>query len=145
MTTLDPARAAALAAQFEGSPFSSKLGVRAERFEADRAVLTLPYTHDNTTVADVVHGGAILSLADIAATAAAWTAVEDPLNYRGITVDLSLTFIAAGRSQALTADARVVRRGGTLTFLEVTVENETGDVVAKALATYKLSRVGGGS
>lgn len=138
---LESARADLLKRQFEGSPFSKKLGVEAVRFEPDRAVLRLPYSEANTTVADVVHGGAVLSLADIAATAAAWTGVPNALEYRGITVDLSLTFIAAGRSQALTADAQVVRRGGTLTFLEVTITDEGGEVVAKALATYKLSKV----
>lgn len=138
---LEPARADVLKQQFEGSPFSRKLGVEAVRFEQDRAVLRLPYSEANTTVADVVHGGAILTLADIAATAAAWTGVPNALEYRGITVDLSLMFIAAGRAQALTADARVVRRGGTLTFLEVTVTDEGAEIVAKALATYKLSKV----
>jgi uncharacterized protein (TIGR00369 family) len=138
---LEQGRSDLLKQQFEGSPFSRKLGVEAVRFEEDRAVLRLPYMEENTTVADVVHGGAILTLADIAATAAAWTRVSNALEYRGITVDLSLTFIAAGRSQALTADAQVVKRGGTLTFLEVTIRDEGDEIVAKALATYKLSKV----
>ena len=58
-----------------------------------------------------------------------------------LTADVSLSFIAAGRAQALTADARIVRQGGSLTFLEVTVTNEDSEVVAEALVTCKLSKV----
>lgn len=130
-----------LARQFEGSPFSRKLGVKAVEFDYDRAVLQLPYQEENTTIANVVHGGAILTLADIAATAAAWTGVDDPTAWRGLTADLSLSFISAGRGQTLTADARVIRRGGTLTFIEVSVTDESGVIVARAMVTYKLSRV----
>jgi uncharacterized protein (TIGR00369 family) len=130
----------ALKDQFEGSPFASKLGVEAVHFEDGRAVFKLPFTEDNTTIADVVHGGAILTLADIAATAAAWAGIENPADHRGITADLSLTFLSAGRSQALTADAQILRRGKTLTYLEVDVKNEDGEAVAKALVTYKLSK-----
>ena len=139
--TLPQDRSEVLKKQFETSPFGARIGVRGVRFEHGRAVLELPFDPDNTTVADIVHGGAVLSLADIAATAAAWTTVENAFEYRGITADLSLSFIAAGRSQTLTADARVIRRGGTLTYLEVDVTNEDAEIVAKALVTYKLSRI----
>lgn len=140
MTGLTDTQRARLATQFEGSPFSRKLGVQAATFETDRAVLRLPFAEENTTIADIVHGGAILTLADIAATAAAWTGVDDPQQYRGLTADMSLSFVAAARRQALLADARVIRRGGTLTFIDVTVSSESGATVAKALVTYKLSR-----
>lgn len=140
MNDLSHARSTQLAQQFEGSPFSRTLGIEAVEFERDRTVFRLPYRHENTTIADVVHGGAILTLADIAATAAAWSGVEDPSAYRGLTANLSLSFVSAGRGQALLADARVIRRGGTLTFLDVTVTDAQGEMAARALVTYKLSR-----
>lgn len=141
MSGLTDTQRARLATQFELSPFSRKLGVQAVAFEPDRAVLKLPFAEENTTIADIVHGGAILTLADIAATAAAWTGVDDPQQYRGLTADMSLSFVSAGRGQALLADAQVIRRGATLTFVEVTVRDEAGEAVAKALVTYKLNRV----
>lgn len=133
--------ASALKQRFEASPFNRKLGVRGECFEVGRAVLRLDFATENTTVADIVHGGAIAALVDCAATAAAWTTVDDPPSHRGITVDLALNFIASGRSAALLADARVIRRGRSITYLECTVTNEEGEVVSKALVTYKLSRI----
>ena len=51
----------------------------------------------------------------------------------GLTVD----FVAAGRGD-LVADARVLRRGGSLCFCDVEVADADDRLVAKALVTYKL-------
>jgi uncharacterized protein (TIGR00369 family) len=120
------------------SPFARAAGVRLEAIEADRARLALPFTETVVTIGDLVHGGAISTLADCAAMAAAWSAVDvvgDPP--RGTTVGLSIDFLAAARGHDLLADARVLRRGGSLCFCDVEVR--AGDtLVAKALVTYKL-------
>ncbi len=121
------------------SPLSSKLGIRCQSVDDDTAVYVMPFRDDNTTVADIVHGGAILSLADCAATGAAWSTVADAERYRGLTVDLSLSFLSAARHTDLTAKARVVRRGGTICFCEVHIEDDSGVAIARASVTYKLS------
>jgi len=58
----------------EASPFVLELGISVEKIERDLAVLVLPFRQTSTTIADVVHGGALSSLIDTAATAAAWPA-----------------------------------------------------------------------
>lgn len=123
------------------SPFATKLGVSCELVEPDRAVFAMPFNEENTTVGDLVHGGATASLVDIAATAAAWSAIEDPEKHRGTTVDLSLSFVAAARSQELRADARVLRRGSTISFCSVEVTGDDGALVAQAKVVYKLTRL----
>lgn len=124
------------------SGYARKLGIRHVETTQDRAVYELPFSADNVTVADVVHGGAILSLADIAATGAAWSAIDDPGRYQGLTIDLSNAFMSAARSADLTAEARVMKRGGTVCFLEVDVRNKaTGESVARTKVVYKLSRL----
>ena len=60
------------------SEYAKKLGIVCERVQDDRAVYSMAFRTDNVTVADVVHGGAICSLADVAATGAAWSAVTEP-------------------------------------------------------------------
>jgi uncharacterized protein (TIGR00369 family) len=133
-----PAGVDLMKAFIEGSPFAKTLGLRPDTIEQDHVVLVMPFAESNVTIGDVVHGGAISSLVDTAATAAAWTGVEDPGNARGTTVALSVTFVAAARGQDVTADARVVRRGKTICFCEVDVTDAAGTVVAQGLVTYKL-------
>jgi uncharacterized protein (TIGR00369 family) len=124
------------------SAFAKKLGIVCDHVEDDRAVYSMPFREDNVTIADVVHGGAIASLADTAATGAAWSTITEPGRYRGITIDLSLSFIAAARSCGVVADARVVKRGGTVCFCDVTLTAANSDeLIAKCKVVYKLSRI----
>jgi uncharacterized protein (TIGR00369 family) len=119
------------------SPFGSGLGLRLEHIEKDRARVVLPYDESVTTYADIVHGGAVSTLVDVAATAAAWSAAEPTGTPRGATIGLSVDFLRAARAGDLEADARVIRRGRSICFCEVDVR--LGDeLVAKGLVSYKL-------
>jgi uncharacterized protein (TIGR00369 family) len=60
----------------EHSPFASHLGIRLESLCEGEAELSLPYDDKLATMGDVVHGGAINSLIDAAAAAAAVSAAE---------------------------------------------------------------------
>ena len=141
-TTHEPQRSPATGAEVIGqfllhSPFVLHLGIRLESIEPDRARLVLPYREELATIGDVVHGGALSALVDTAAMAAAWSA-HDSGPLRGTTVGLSVDFVAAARGQPVTADARVIRRGSSLSFCDVDVTDEEGRVVAKGIVIYKL-------
>jgi len=123
----------------ESSPFVAHLGIRTDAMEPNRAVLSMPFTDSLPTLGDVIHGGAISSLIDTAAAAAAWSGAEVPDRPRASTVGITVDFLAPARGQAVTADARVVRRGGSgLCFCQVDVAAEDGTQVALALVTYQL-------
>ena len=123
----------------DSSPFVAQLGIRLEEMEPDRVRLAMPFTDSLPTMGDVIHGGAISSLIDTAAAAAAWSGAEVPERPRASTIGLTVDFLAPARGQGVTADARVVRRGGTgLCFCEVSVAAEDGTQVALALVTYQL-------
>jgi uncharacterized protein (TIGR00369 family) len=122
----------------QASPFVVQLGITADKLDDGMVVLTLPFRSEHTTIGDVVHGGALSSLIDTAATAAAWTGADVSGGLRGTTVALTVNFVGAARSQDVTATARVVRRGKTLVFVDVEVTGADGLVVARGLATYKL-------
>ena len=121
-----------------GSPFVGHLGIELVEVGDDRAVLRLPFRPELATMGDLVHGGAIASLVDTAAMAAAWATPELPAELKGTTVGLSLDFLRAGRGAELRAHARVLRRGGSLCFCDVEVADPDGALVAKAQVTYKL-------
>jgi uncharacterized protein (TIGR00369 family) len=122
-----------------GSPFGRKLGITCEKVEEDRVVMRLPWTPDHTTIGDMVHGGAISALVDVAATGACWATPDLAPGARGTTIGFSLSFLNAGRAQDLLADASVVQRGRQVVIAEVDVKGADGKHVARALVTYKRS------
>jgi uncharacterized protein (TIGR00369 family) len=138
MTSPLPSGAELIREYLRTSPYVSHLGMRLTTLQPGLAVLTLPFTEALVTVGGVVHGGAIASLIDTAATAAAWSDVEAPTNGRGATVSLTVSYLAAATGEDLTATARVLRRGRSLVYLDVDVTGASGQAIAKGLATYKL-------
>lgn len=119
------------------SPLPAALGIRLESIEPDQAQLALPWSDRLATMADVVHGGAIATLADTAAMAAAWATDDVPQSLTGATVSLTLDYLAAARGD-LVADAHVLRRGSRLVYLRVDVADAAGTVVAAGQAVYSL-------
>jgi uncharacterized protein (TIGR00369 family) len=123
----------------DNSPFVRHLGIAVAGMEPDHAVLSMPFTDSLPTMGDVVHGGAISSLIDTAAAAAAWSGAEVPERPRASTVGLTVNFLRPARGEGVSADARVIRRGGSgLCVCEVKVTAEGGTEVATALVTYQL-------
>jgi uncharacterized protein (TIGR00369 family) len=132
------AKGAAIMREFiPNSPFARHVGLEIDSLEADHARLRLPFREEVATMGDLVHGGAIGTLADTAAMAAAWCTDDVPESLRGTTVGLTVDFLAAGRGDLL-AEARVLRRGGSLCFCDVAVTDSERRLVAKGLVTYKL-------
>jgi uncharacterized protein (TIGR00369 family) len=121
------------------SPYGRLLGAELVEVGEDRAVVRLPYRDALATVADTVHGGAIASLVDLAATAAFWASPHVGPGARGTTIGFSLSFLAAGRGEDLLATATVRRRGREVSTGDVSVCDASGREVAAALVTYKLS------
>jgi uncharacterized protein (TIGR00369 family) len=123
----------------ENSPFVAQLGISLEEMEPDRARLALPFNESLPTIGDVVHGGAISSVIDTAAAAAAWSGADVPERPRASTVGLTVDFLSPARGKDVSADARVVRRTGSgICFIEVSVTDSDGTQVALALVTYQL-------
>ncbi|KUI04501.1 PaaI family thioesterase [Mycobacterium sp. IS-3022] len=138
-TTTPPQTGPDVLAQFiPQSPFVAKLGIVAERLDGVEIRLRMPWDESNVTVGDMVHGGAIAALADVAVMAAAWAQTEMPESLRGVTTSMSMQFLAPARGTDLVALGRVLRRGRTLVNCEVDVVTPGGDAVAKAIATYKV-------
>ena len=120
------------------SPHAAQLGIRIDSIGTDEAVLELPFKPELATIGQVVHGGVIGALIDTAAMAAAWATDDVPEELAGSTVSLSVNFAAAADGVDLRAHGRVAKRGGRLSFCEVTVTDPEGTVVAHGIATYRF-------
>lgn len=119
------------------SPFVGHLGIELSSLGDGEAELVLPYRPELATMGDVVHGGAIATLIDTSAMAAAWAGAEVPERLRGATVSLSVDYLAPADGQDLVATAQVVRRGRRLVNVRVEVAAE-GSPVAIAIVTYQI-------
>lgn len=124
------------------SPFVVKLGIVAERLDEDEVRLRLPWDPSNVTIGDMVHGGAIATLADLTVMAAAWCGAQAPPQLRGVTVSMALDFMAPARASDVIGVGRVLRRGRSLVNCEAEIVDPQGTLVAKALATYKVGLAG---
>jgi uncharacterized protein (TIGR00369 family) len=120
------------------SPFVTKLGIVAEVLDGDEVRLRMPWDPTNVTLGDMVHGGAIATLADVTVMAAAWAGVHATESLRGVTTSMALQFLSPARATDLIGVGRVLRRGKTLVNCDVDVVTPEGEAVAKAIATYKV-------
>jgi len=139
--SVDPRNAAMLESVLGGSPVARALGIRFDVVEPDHVELLLPFSMNNITVGDMVHGGVIATLIDVAGAAAAFSAVDLEAVKGGATGSLSIQYLAPAKSAALRAVADVVRRGKRQVVTEVSVFAESqGEAVlaAKALMSTAL-------
>ena len=86
---MSPHTGAEVMAQFiPQSPLVAKLGIVAEGLDAPEVRLRMPWDPSNTTLADMVHGGAIATLADVTVMTAAWSTEQAPESLRGVTISM---------------------------------------------------------
>ena len=123
-----------------GSGFGEVLGAKLLQLEDGYCRVLLPFKPQLSRGDELVHGGVIAALIDKAGTAAAWSYQDIDADARGATVGLTVNYLMGANSCDLTATAEVVRRGGSITVIDVTVQNPDGDLIAKGPVTYKLSR-----
>jgi uncharacterized protein (TIGR00369 family) len=114
------------------------LKIPADQLSDDEVTLRLPWDPSNVTVGDMVHGGAIATLADLTVMAAAWCGADAPPQLRGVTVSMALDFMAPARATDVVGVGRVLRRGRSLVHCEAEIVDSDGRLVAKVLATYKV-------
>jgi uncharacterized protein (TIGR00369 family) len=133
-----PPAAELVRAFIASSPFSRRVGLEVVDLAADRAELRLPFDEGNVTVAEMVHGGAIATLLDVAVTAAAFCAPEALDATSGATISLTVNYVRAGRGD-LVAVGRAVRRAGGLCFCDAEATDADGRTVATAMGTYRYA------
>lgn len=129
-----------LQARADGNLFWRHLGVQVEEAAEGRVRLRV-------TVADAlrnapgapVHGGVLASLVDMAVGAALGTTLEQAAGGVDQTsLDLNVSFLAAARGDTLRAEGRLLRRGRSIAFGEVTITDADGRLCAVGRATYMI-------
>ena len=129
--------------RFAEVAFAARLGVTIAELAHDRAVLVLPYQPDNMNAGGVLNGGASASLVTMTGALAAWTGVDLDAKTDVRCVDLSVQYLDAARDDDVIAEARVLRRGRDLVFLDVSAHSRAGVPICRGLLTYQTADHGG--
>jgi len=117
-------------------PFIAHLGLVTEALGEGTARLWMPLPKHFTNSLGTAHGGVIMSLLDVALCTAARTLHPESVGV--VTIDLSTSFIGGGKGDRLVAEARVLKDGRSMTFVEGEAKNADGSLVAKAIGTVRV-------
>ena len=104
----------------EASSFGTSLGVALAEVSEKHARLVLPYRDQNSNPGQALHGGCAASLAAIGGqvvTRAALGPEAGPFHTAGIQV----SYLAAAIGEEVRAEARLLRRGKEMCFVEVDI------------------------
>jgi acyl-CoA thioesterase len=135
MTEVDD-NAAHARAWAEDAPFYVTLGFRFDEVSAGRARLRMEVDQRHLNGDGIVHGGVLPALADAAMGSAARTLHGERAQL--LTVESNLRYLRAVDGGALTAEARVVKAGHRVAFMEVDVSDDGGELVARGAATFVI-------
>lgn len=117
-------------------PFVAHLKILTEELGEGTARLSMPVEAHLKNSLGTAHGGVIMSLLDVALCTAARTL--HPQSIGVVTIDLSTSFIGGATGAKLLAEARVLKDGRSMSFVEAEAKNDDGSLVAKAIATVRV-------
>lgn len=123
----------------EVPPVQESLGARLESVDQGRATFAMEAGPEQHNIVNVVHGGTLTSLAELAASAAVLTTLDDDEAFTFVSQTTNYERpVVEGRVEA---EARIVRRGSRITFVEVLLERD-GEEAARAEYTALIQDIG---
>jgi len=114
-------------------PIARLLGFVVKSVEPGHAVFEMEADERHHNPMGTLHGGVYCDLADAAMGFAYGSTLGEGETFT--TVELKINFLRAVRKATLTAEARVVKAGNTLGYVECDVKDQTGKLVARAAST----------
>ena len=120
------------------APFERLLSMKIIEAENAKAILTMPFYHDYAQGAGLMHGGAIVSLADTAVVMAIKSILPPQTHFATISLNSKYLYpvkkgIVTARAEATIDDERTIR--GT-----ATVYNDEQRPVLEFHSTFKIAR-----
>lgn len=121
-------------------PFAGELGLTLEEATPVRVVAGLAWSPRLCTAGGVLHGGALMTLADTAGAVCAF--LNLPPGAATSTVESSTHFFRPVRSGTAHAEARPLHAGRSFVVVETEVRDEEGRAVGRTVQTQAV--LGGG-
>src|SRR5229473_5844878 len=114
-------------------PVGQLIGFVLKEIEPGRAVFQMEADERHHNPMGTLHGGVYCDLADAAMGYAYAATLGEGETFT--TVELKINFLRAVRTARLTAEARVIKAGSTLGYIECDVKDQTGRLVARVAST----------
>lgn len=122
-------------------PFAAHLGIELLEANPERVRGRLAWARELTTIADVMHGGALMALADTCGGVCAFLNLPEGASGTA-TIESKTNFLRALRAGHATATTKPLHRGRTLIVLETEVARDDGKLAAKVTQTQVYHQPG---
>lgn len=119
------------------SAFEHFVHLQVEENTQDKTVVSFPAQEVTLNLGGTLHGGASMSIINMAARRALYPFVADAADTI-CTLDQSVRFTSTARGEKIIARAVVIKKGKELAFVEVDVANDQGKQVSKGLVTLRF-------
>lgn len=124
----------------ESMPLCATLGITASECTAERVVLHLEWRHELCTSGELLHGGAVMALADSAGGLCALLNLPEG-SVGTSTIESKTNFLRAAQEGAtLTATATPLHVGRSTIVIETELRLHTGKLVGKTTQTQTVLR-----
>ncbi len=120
------------------APFEQHLGMEIVSAKDGRAILRMPFVKDLAQGAGLMHGGALVSLADTAVVMAIKSIVEPGTHFA--TIALETRFLYPVKKGIVTAKAVVIERVDNLLKGSCDIVDESDRVVMQFTSRFKIAR-----
>ena len=114
-------------------PIGRLLGFVLQALEPGRAVFTMDIDERYHNPMGTLHGGIYCDVADAAMGFAYAATLAEGESFT--TVELKINFLRAVRKGTMTAEARVVKAGSSMGYVECDVKDTSGTLVARVSST----------
>lgn len=118
----------------EHDEFSKNNGMQLTHLEAGHAVVEMEVRNKHTNFMGSAHGGALFTLADVAAGTAMIAH-----GHTCVTLNSTLSFIKPALSGKVRAVARELHSGSRIGVMEVSVEDESGSLLCTGTFTMYIT------
>ncbi|MEA3056599.1 MAG: 1,4-dihydroxy-2-naphthoyl-CoA hydrolase [Actinomycetota bacterium] len=119
-------------------PLCQTLGMRVTSSSSDAVVLELDWSASLCTTAGLLHGGAVIALADSAGGVCAF--LNLPEGASTSTIESKTNFLGAVKDGTITATARPLHVGSSTIVVETEVRRDDGRLVGKVTQTQAVLR-----
>jgi len=116
--------------------FAAQVGVRFVETGLDRVVAELEIRGSLLNIRGVVHGGALMALADTVGGTAA--VLNLPAGASTATIESKTNFFATGKSGVLRAEATPLHKGKSTTVWQTRVTDESGRLLSLTIQTQAV-------